>query len=93
LLHKEKHTNSTRKKGQSATQRKIHRKPAQFFENSTKLCEIYIRDRSLFIVQGGIEEKLEGPLNFFKPERRGLEKIQRDERRGALKRFTCLKKH
>jgi hypothetical protein len=41
-LHKEKHINSTRKKVQSATQRKIHRKPAQFFENSTKLCEIYI---------------------------------------------------
>ena len=45
------------------------------------------------LYRGGIEEKLEGPLNFFKPERRGLEKIQRDERRGALKRFTCLKKH
>ena len=45
-LHKEKHTNSTRKKGQSATHRKIHRKPAQSFENSTKLCEIYI-NRSL----------------------------------------------
>jgi hypothetical protein len=40
-LHKEKHINSTRKKVQSATQRKIHRKPAQFFENSTKQCEIY----------------------------------------------------
>ena len=39
------------------------------------------RDRSLFIVQGGIEEKLGG-----------FEKIQRDERRGALKRFTSLKK-
>jgi hypothetical protein len=51
------------------------------------------RDRSLFIVQGGIEEKLGGPLIFFKPERGGFEKIQRDERRGALKRFTSLKKH
>ena len=40
-LHKEKHINSTRKKFLSATQRKINRKPAQFFENSTKLCEIY----------------------------------------------------
>jgi hypothetical protein len=38
-LHKEKHINSTRKKVQSATQRKIHRKPAQLY--STKLCEIY----------------------------------------------------
>jgi hypothetical protein len=34
---REKHINSTRKKVQSATQRKIHRKTAQFFENSTKL--------------------------------------------------------
>jgi hypothetical protein len=42
---------------------------------------------------GGIEEKLGGPLNIFKPERGGFEKIQRDERRGALKRFTSLKKH
>ena len=41
-LHKEKHINSTRKKVQSVTQRKIHRKLAQFFKNSTKLCEIYI---------------------------------------------------
>jgi hypothetical protein len=41
-LHKEKHINSTRKTVQSATQRFFHRKPAQFFENSTKLCEIYI---------------------------------------------------
>ena len=37
-LHKEKHINSTRKRVQSATQRIFHRKPAQFFENSTKLC-------------------------------------------------------
>jgi hypothetical protein len=28
----------------------------------------------------------------LKPERGGFEKIQRDERRGALKRFTSLKK-
>jgi hypothetical protein len=42
---------------------------------------------------GAIEEKLGGPLNFLKPERGGFEKIQRDERRGALKRFTSLKKH
>ena len=41
---------------------------------------------------GGIEEKLGGPSNFLKPERGGFEKIQRDERRGALKRFTSLKK-
>jgi hypothetical protein len=35
------------------------------------------------------------PLNFFKPVRRGggFEKIQRDERRGALKIFSSLKKH
>jgi hypothetical protein len=33
-------------------------------------------------------------FNFFKPERGGgFEKIQRDERRGALKIFTSLKKH
>jgi hypothetical protein len=42
----EKHINSTRKKVQSVTQRKIHRKLAQFFKNSTKMCEIYI-DHSL----------------------------------------------
>jgi hypothetical protein len=41
-LHKEKHINSTRKRVQGATQHIFHRKPAQFFENSTKLCEIYI---------------------------------------------------
>jgi hypothetical protein len=41
---------------------------------------------------GGIEEKLEGPSNFLKPERGGFEKIQRDERKGALKRFNGLKK-
>jgi hypothetical protein len=35
VVTQENHTNSKRKKGQSATQRKIHRKPAQFFENST----------------------------------------------------------
>jgi hypothetical protein len=45
-LHKEKYINSTRKRVQSATQRISHRKPAQFFENSTKLCEIYIRSLS-----------------------------------------------
>ena len=45
-LHKVKHINSTRKRVQSATQRIFHRKPAQFFENSTKLCEIYIRSLS-----------------------------------------------
>jgi hypothetical protein len=33
-----------------------------------------------------------GPLHFLKPERGGFEKIQRDERRGALKIFTSLKK-
>jgi hypothetical protein len=41
-LHKEKHINSTRKRVQSAIQHIFHRKLAQFFENSTKLCEIYI---------------------------------------------------
>ena len=41
---------------------------------------------------GGVEEKLEGPSNFLKHERGDFEKIQRDERRGALKRFTSLKK-
>ena len=43
-LHKElihRYIHSTRKKVQSATQRKIDRKPAQLFENSTKLYEIY----------------------------------------------------
>jgi hypothetical protein len=34
-----------------------------------------------------------GALNFLKPERGGFKKIQRDERRGTLKRFTSLKKH
>jgi hypothetical protein len=41
-----------------------------------------IRDRSLFIVQGGIEEELGGPLNFLNLKGGGFEKIQRDERRG-----------
>jgi hypothetical protein len=45
------------------------------------------------LYRGGIEEKLGGPLNFLKPERGGFGKIQRDKRRGALKRFTSLKKH
>jgi hypothetical protein len=45
-LHKERRINSTRKRVQSATHRIFHRKPAQFFENSTKLCEIYIRSLS-----------------------------------------------
>jgi flagellar biogenesis protein FliO len=31
------------------------------------------------------------PLNFLKPEGGGFEKIQRDERRRALKIFTSLK--
>ena len=35
----------------------------------TSVAQSMLRDRSLFIVQGGIEEKLGGPLNFFKPER------------------------
>jgi hypothetical protein len=40
----------------------------------------------------GVEEKLGGGhLNFLKPEIGGFEKIQIDERRGALKRFTSLK--
>jgi hypothetical protein len=34
-----------------------------------------------------------GPLNFFKPEMGSFEKIQRDERREALKIITSLKKH
>ena len=52
-----------------------------------------LRDRSLFIVQGGIEEKLGGPLNFLKPERGALKKYREKKEGGALKRFTCLKKH
>ena len=42
----------------------------------------FVRDRSLFIVQEGIEEKLGGPLNFFKPVRRGG---------GALKKYRETK--
>jgi hypothetical protein len=60
--------------------------------NARESTQKELRDRSLFIVQGGIEEKLGGPSNFLKPERGGFEKIQRDERRGALKGFTSLKK-
>jgi hypothetical protein len=42
----------------------------------------------------GLRRNWEGGASiFFKPERGGFEKIQRDERRGALKRFTSLKKH
>jgi hypothetical protein len=33
-----------------------------------------------------------GAFKFFKTLKGGFEKIQRDERRGALKRFTSLKK-
>ena len=47
------------------------------------LLSTQVRNRSLFIVQGGIEEKLGGgPSIFLKPERGGFEKIQRDEIRG-----------
>jgi hypothetical protein len=42
---------------------------------------------------GGLRRNWGGALNFLKPERGGFEKIQRDERRGALKIFTSLKKH
>jgi hypothetical protein len=42
------------------------------------------------LYRGGLRRNW-GPLNFFKPERGGFEKIQRDERRGALKIFTSLK--
>jgi hypothetical protein len=54
-----------------------------------------LRDRSLFIVQGGggIEEKLGGPLNFFKPERGALKKYRETKEGGLVKRFTSLKKH
>jgi hypothetical protein len=41
---------------------------------------------------GGDWGETGGPLNFLKPERGGFEKIQRDERRGASKIFTSLKK-
>ena len=34
------------------------------------------------LYRGGPEEKLRGPLNFLKLETGGLEKIQRDKRRG-----------
>jgi hypothetical protein len=45
------------------------------------------------LYRGGLRRNW-GASNFFKPERGGFEKIQRDERRGpALKRFTSLKKH
>jgi hypothetical protein len=40
-----------------------------------------VRDCSLFSVQGGIEVKLRGALNFFKSERGAL-KNTGDERRG-----------
>jgi hypothetical protein len=42
-----------------------------------------VRDRSLFIVQGGIEEKLGGPLNFLKPERGGALKKYRETKEGG----------
>jgi hypothetical protein len=41
------------------------------------------RDRSLFIVQGGIEEKLGGTSNFLKPERGALKKY-RETKEGGL---------
>jgi hypothetical protein len=44
---------------------------------------VVFRDRSLFIVQGRIEEKLGGPSNFLKPERGGLKKY-REMKEGGL---------
>jgi hypothetical protein len=35
-----------------------------------------VRDRSIVIVQGYIEEKLGGPLNFLKRERAALKKYR-----------------
>jgi hypothetical protein len=43
----------------------------------------------------GVEEKLGGPLNFFKPEKKETLKKYREMKEGgggALKRFTSLKK-
>jgi hypothetical protein len=37
-------------------------------------------------------KKLGGGFNFFKLERGALKNTERRERRGALKRFTSLKK-
>jgi hypothetical protein len=45
------------------------------------------------LYRGGLRRNWGGPLNFLKPERGGFEKIQRDERRRALKIFTSLKIH
>jgi hypothetical protein len=41
-----------------------------------------LRDRSLFIVQGGIEEKLE-PLNFLKAERGALKEYRETKESGG----------
>jgi hypothetical protein len=46
------------------------------------------------LYSGGLRRNWGGGASIFlKPERGSFEKIQRDERRGVLKRFTSLKKH
>ena len=43
-----------------------------------------VRDRSLFIAQGGPEEKLGGPLKKFDCEKGGCLKNDKQEKRGAF---------
>jgi hypothetical protein len=51
-----------------------------------------VRDRSLFIVQGGIEEKLGGgALNFLKSERDALEKYRETKEGGLWKDLPVWK--
>ena len=62
-------------------------------ENDVILSGDDVRDRSLFIVQGGgaIEEKLGGPLNFFKPERGALKKYRETKEGGFEKNYQFEK--
>jgi hypothetical protein len=47
---------------------------------------------SLFMVQGGIEEKLGGPLIFLKPERGGLWKNTERRKGGGFEKIYQIEK-
>jgi hypothetical protein len=52
-----------------------------------------LRDRSLFIVQGGIEEKLGGSLKFFKTWKGGLWKNTERRKKGGFENIYQFEKH
>jgi hypothetical protein len=60
--------------------------------NHSSMGWITVRDRSLFIVQGGIEEKLGGALNFLKPEGGGLWKNTERRKKGDFEKIYQFEK-